>query len=225
MKHNIIKPAPFLAIAGFIAATTLFSHGSSIVTPTAWSNNGGSIDYNFDTTIDDSGLSSSLATGDAVPAVLPTHESPGDPQAFENVAGRFTSKDAVTTLTFDLGSSYTLDSLILWNGAEVWGGTYYNNRGLDSFTMSFSADGVTFTDAMAVDATIVGETTTFDAETFAISNVTAQYVQFSDLVNGAGNTAHTAISELRFTGTVVPEPSSAALLGLGGLALILRRRK
>lgn len=31
--------------------------------------------------------------------------------------------------------------------------------------------------------------------------------------------------EMTFTGTAIPEPSSSALLGLGGLALILRRRK
>lgn len=34
-----------------------------------------------------------------------------------------------------------------------------------------------------------------------------------------------AIDDLSFSQTAVPEPSSAALLGLGGLALILRRRK
>jgi hypothetical protein len=33
------------------------------------------------------------------------------------------------------------------------------------------------------------------------------------------------LDNVLFTGTAVPEPSSAALLGLGGLALILRRRK
>ena len=38
---------------------------------------------------------------------------------------------------------------------------------------------------------------------------------------------NTSSRDFRFsvTGTAVPEPSSVALLGLGGLALILRRRK
>ena len=36
---------------------------------------------------------------------------------------------------------------------------------------------------------------------------------------------HAFLDDIVITGNVVPEPSTAALLGLGGLALILRRRK
>ncbi|MCP5537949.1 MAG: PEP-CTERM sorting domain-containing protein [Akkermansiaceae bacterium] len=44
--------------------------------------------------------------------------------------------------------------------------------------------------------------------------------------NGNGTTSRGQIDNLVVEGTVaIPEPSSAALLGLGGLALILRRRK
>lgn len=42
---------------------------------------------------------------------------------------------------------------------------------------------------------------------------------------GTGFGHHKAFDAIELNGTVVPEPSSAALLGLGGLALILRRRK
>lgn len=42
---------------------------------------------------------------------------------------------------------------------------------------------------------------------------------------GASNGGITAVSEYTITSTPVPEPSATALLGLGGLALILRRRK
>ena len=45
----------------------------------------------------------------------------------------------------------------------------------------------------------------------------------SDGGTSAGN--NVGIDNLSFNGTVVPEPSSAALLGLGGLALVMRRRK
>lgn len=38
-------------------------------------------------------------------------------------------------------------------------------------------------------------------------------------------TANNGVTITQFTVTAVPEPSSAALLGLGGLALVLRRRK
>ena len=205
------------------AAMILPGYGSIIVNPTGQSNSGGSSDYTFDKVIDSSGLSAALNTGDAIPAVLPTHETPGWYNPFEDVAGRFTSFDAATTLTFDLGAAYELESLVLWNGAEAWGGVYYNNRGLDAFTMSFSTDGTTFGDTIAVDSTIIAEIPDFDAETFAIPNVTAQYVMFSDLVNGNGNGAHTAISEVRFT--AVPEPATLGMVALfGGGILFIRRR-
>ncbi|WP_129589777.1 PEP-CTERM sorting domain-containing protein [Rubritalea profundi] len=36
---------------------------------------------------------------------------------------------------------------------------------------------------------------------------------------------YVGIGEIRFTGSAVPEPTTTALLGLGGLALILRRHR
>jgi len=42
---------------------------------------------------------------------------------------------------------------------------------------------------------------------------------------GSGDGHHKAFDALSLNGDVVPEPSSAALLGLGGLALLRRRRK
>lgn len=56
-----------------------------------------------------------------------------------------------------------------------------------------------------------------------------QYVQFvftTPTVSQGVSNGGTVIRELMVQGTAsIPEPSSAALLGLGGLALILRRRK
>jgi hypothetical protein len=43
--------------------------------------------------------------------------------------------------------------------------------------------------------------------------------------DGVGGTWDQALDDISFTQQAIPEPSSAALLGLGGLALILRRRK
>ncbi|BDS06132.1 hypothetical protein NT6N_11720 [Oceaniferula spumae] len=67
----------------------------------------------------------------------------------------------------------------------------------------------------------INSTLTFDADTITIANL---------LVGGIGGDR--AVSPLDptpqasfFTAELVPEPSSTALLGLGGLALILRRRR
>lgn len=52
------------------------------------------------------------------------------------------------------------------------------------------------------------------------TGVAAIRISFVSVENGA-----IGMSEIDILGTAIPEPSSAALLGLGGLALILRRRK
>lgn len=91
-------------------------------------------------------------------------------------------------------------------------------------------------------AATIGSATTFDDGLAGVVNGTwTQYGTTGGLVptNAAGvlitiaNSASVGQSGsndgyadlVSFTTTTVPEPSSAALLGLGGLALILRRRK
>ncbi|MGJ8657349.1 MAG: PEP-CTERM sorting domain-containing protein [Akkermansiaceae bacterium] len=49
---------------------------------------------------------------------------------------------------------------------------------------------------------------------------------FTFYLYGASNANHgTRFDDITLNGTVVPEPSSTALLGLGGLALMMRRKK
>ena len=48
---------------------------------------------------------------------------------------------------------------------------------------------------------------------------------FFSMTSDSGTAARHAKLDIDYTVTAVPEPSSTALLGLGGLALILRRRK
>lgn len=70
-------------------------------------------------------------------------------------------------------------------------------------------------------------TNTFESKTVELtlpSTYTGPLDQlYLSFKNRAGTSAQLHIDDV--TVTVVPEPSSAALLGLGGLALILRRRK
>ena len=213
------------------AAMILPGYGSIIVNPTGWSNNGGTIDYTFDRTFDNSGLDTALTTGQAVPGTLPLHALPGNLNGgggaynFEDVAGRFTSLGGGTaTLTYDLGGSYELESLLLWNGAEYWY-AYYNGRGLAGATLEFSTDGVTFSGSEVIaPARLPDVLTDFAAEEFTFASpITAQYVRFSGLSNHDGSDAHTEISEVKFT--AIPEPATLGMVALfGGGILFLRRR-
>ncbi|NWK55865.1 PEP-CTERM sorting domain-containing protein [Verrucomicrobiaceae bacterium N1E253] len=59
---------------------------------------------------------------------------------------------------------------------------------------------------------------------FSGAETVTQYgVWFTDDSNGAGGTQWTKVDN--FTVTSVPEPSSAVLLGIGGLSLVMRRRR
>ncbi|MEJ6700837.1 MAG: PEP-CTERM sorting domain-containing protein, partial [Akkermansiaceae bacterium] len=94
----------------------------------------------------------------------------------------------------------------------------------------FENDGTTFNAAPLLD-------TDFDGNGDS-TEVTNSFANFSNTIAGTGSSLAIrvefslnsgdedfAIDDLVVEGTVVPEPSSSALLGLGGLALILRRRK
>jgi hypothetical protein len=65
----------------------------------------------------------------------------------------------------------------------------------------------------------------FDVSTVIASAATRATIQSIRIDHTAGSTEALALLEVRGAGTAIPEPSSAALLGLGGLALLRRRRK
>ena len=127
------------------------------------------------------------------------------------------------TLTFDLNGTRTVDTVHLWNYSAT--NTAFN-RGLSSFDVSFSTDGgnnyvSTINVAGFASAGAAGVDTPSQTKLFtAVNGVT--HIQLTNLVNHGGD--RFGLGEIRF-GDSVPEPTTTALLGLGGLALILRRRK
>ena len=92
-----------------------------------------------------------------------------------------------------------------------------------------------FYGSSASAATVSGGVMTIAAgQTVTITYPSNVTYQFAGQSGGTQNTAVPGqvsftgaanVQAITFDGTVVPEPSSTALLGLGGLALILRRRK
>jgi hypothetical protein len=123
----------------------------------------------------------------------------------------------IPVFEIDLGSSMSIDGVALWS--------YFseaNGNSTSSFEVSFSdTSGVFAGTAYTFAPTNVANSIQQD---FSLGETaTGQYVQLRLLDNFSGD--RVGLSELQFNAVAVPEPSSTALLGLGGLALILRRRK
>jgi hypothetical protein len=141
-------------------------------------------------------------------------------------------------IVFDLGDTYNVEGIHVWNYWDVGANP---NQGVDDVNVLFATTlSDTFGSAASVANDFSGSVSLNFAEQTATafqgagelvslgSTKSARYVLFDIQTNhgyGTLESSRVGIGEVRFTGTAVPEPATTALLGLGGLALILRRRK
>jgi len=131
-------------------------------------------------------------------------------------------------ITYDLEDNYDLSSFTVWNYNE----NNATGRGANGVTVSVaSSEGGSFTALAGITtfAQAPGNDTTNFGETFDLTSLVAagnvRLLRIDITSNHSGDFDFAGLSEIRFDGAAVPEPSTTALLGLGGLALILRRRK
>ena len=123
-----------------------------------------------------------------------------------------------TTATYDLGGTFDLASVV------IYGGWIDGGRDQQSVNVLVSYNG---TDFVSLGTTLGGNASGSDL-VFHRNTITAdnsefdgvQKIRFDFGNTEAGGTGYSEIDVF-----AVPEPSTTALLGLGGLALILRRRK
>ncbi|PXA04401.1 hypothetical protein DDZ13_07670 [Coraliomargarita sinensis] len=131
---------------------------------------------------------------------------------------------------FDLGQSYELDGMHIWNynSPESRGIEDVNIKFATTLTGTFGSTDETDTGwgtATAETFTQASKLNTYTGETYSLgSTVTARYVLF-DIQTNYGD-SYVGLDEVRFTGTAVPEPSSFALLAsCFGLTWIMVRRR
>ncbi|GAA5494779.1 hypothetical protein Rhal01_00943 [Rubritalea halochordaticola] len=120
-------------------------------------------------------------------------------------------------ITFDLGTQAEITSVTVFSYIY----TSFALGAPDDFTLSFSSDNVSYTPASSVNTNFT-YTTGEQSVTENISQ-TARYVRLSFDGDTVGGDKY-SLTEIQIEGTAIPEPSSLALLGLGSLALLRRRR-
>lgn len=175
-------------------------------------------------TIDQSGLSTpyeSLVTDfDTYIAGAPTHDSIhaslGDTSSWISDLGR-----TVGFFDFDLGSTYTIESFVLWN----YGGANPQNVGIFDLEV---ADNPDFTGATAIphDPTLVntGPSDAVLPQVFEFDTPTeGRYVRMF-VIDNFGSQDFTSFGEAAFE-VAIPEISTTILSAIGLLGLGLRRRR
>lgn len=147
-----------------------------------------------------------------------------DHAAYGTVDATVGGVDIDTLATFDLGGLYNLSRIDVFMG--------WNDSGRDdsSFNVLVSDDGASFSQIASYlkPADNTGDITTpvtnlhrvvDDGSADIAGGVRYVRLHFTDADNGFAGMA-----EVDVTGTVVPEPGSLALFGLGGLLVARRRR-
>ena len=118
----------------------------------------------------------------------------------------------LTNLSFDFGEVGPDNGAPTWTiSSDLGGGTITPNTANGVGTGNWNTDSA----SLALAGSFSGLNNT--SVTFTLSNAAGG--------NNSTDTWGTWIDNVVLTGEAVPEPSTTALLGLGGLALILRRRK
>ena len=207
-KHTLYTAVALVCASSLSHAVVTFSEPSDITGNTSEiiSSTAGITIENF-SGFDQPSTFTGMASGDAITAA--TIEN-----GVSTPAGLFEAADFATTLSsFGFGNTsltYTLDNLTLGLSYDI---QFFFN---DSRDISFANRTLIVDDGNGNVATVdnfTSVTGTFVAE-----------AETQDFILTGSNGAH--INLIAFSGGVpVPEPSSALLLGLGGLALGLRRRR
>jgi len=158
------------------------------------------------------------------------HTSAVEPNMWLSGGNGFGGIDPDPSVTFDLGAVYTISSFHVWNYNEA--PPLLVNRGVKGVSVEFGTTaGLGSTVPGITEFAIADGLNTYAGEDFSsFTPFNARFIKF-DIASGInvgnwgdGSTFY-GLSEVQFDGVLVPEPGSFALLGLGGLALVLRRRR
>ncbi|MFI4862320.1 MAG: PEP-CTERM sorting domain-containing protein [Phycisphaerales bacterium JB063] len=233
-------------LAGLTAFTLVGSAGANVINPVSVTYTGTGVELaglnldNETNIINGNGLSAALAANESNLASV-THaavsfSAPGnawtttDPNGSTGDYFDPAGSGGTIVFEFDLGATHTVDSMAVWAyHFDVYGGNTISN-----VTLGFSTDGGTSIDStQTVDVPL--SATAPESVIVALAATDANYIVMTvndnhfgtDDPNNPGTPIaggdRVGLAEIVFTDTV-PEPGSLALLALGGLAVLRRRR-
>lgn len=216
-KKHLLAAAVIAGFAGVSQAAIITPVGVTTTDPTDVA---GLVVGNL---IDGSGLSGAVLTEADAATVTHAGQVFGD-GTNENT---YTIADpAQPTLTFDLGGTFNVGQVFIWNYHDIDGffGSTLSGNGAATAVVSFSNDGgATYSGAVNINPaeapTTVG--TAASSSAHALGNVTADHVRIQLLTHFAGGD-RIGLGEVVFS--TVPEPASLGLMGLGAVAMLSRKR-
>ena len=138
-------------------------------------------------------------------------------------------------VSFSFPSSEALDFMRVWNGNQTSG----IDQGIEKAYLWYSTAGSLPAIAASVGGASPGAWTqvpgglrtfaqanglaTYDGESMSLAGIDAKHLLI-DIETNYGSTQSVQLSEFQFFAAVIPEPATLSLLGLGGLAMLRRRR-
>lgn len=154
------------------------------------------------------------------------HDTGANNVAWLSTGTNFGGDDPDPSVTFDLGALYRISSFNVWNYNENATGSQML-RGVNGVTVEYGATaGLGSTVAGITNFQVATGLNNYIGEDFSsFTPFVARFIRFDINSNHGGDNNFYGLSEVQFDGVPVPEPSSTLLLGLSGIALLLRRQR
>jgi hypothetical protein len=213
------RTALALAVVTMVGLKTTTGQAAIITPSSATASSTIGAPRTIDKTIDGSDLSSGGLSGDILSETHANNNS--------NSGGYWLSTNTGGNVAGEV-LEFTLPSASDLNAVHIWGyhRTGSSSRSIKTFDLSFSTDGgISFPTTIAMSG-LVGPGDPISVQTLPFSEQSGVTdLRISNIANfGDGN--YVGLSEIRFgSPELIPEPASLALLGLGGLAMLVRRRR
>lgn len=211
------------------AALTACANAAVVITPSAITFTGTAAETYPDETrlTDGSGLSAVLTLANIGTV---THSSVSTNNAWVTTdpgtaGGDFFAQNGGTTVSFELtlDQTYNITDFVNW----AYGFGTVNDNNISSVTFDYgvgnfssSTGPIAIAEASAAGRSVITSVGGITADRIRINVTDNHYI-----ASGGDGGDRVGLAEIRFIGTAIPEPSTSALIGLGALSLILRRRR